>query len=508
MDEYDTDGSGSDAEVCLDDGKQSTNTTNESTVEIKWSKEFKRRKMTRKDTVTLKKGLTKSSENISSFRDALDLFLTQETKEIIIKYTNQKGMTQNKDDWKDISIKELDTFLGIIIAMGVHDDTSTSIHNLWSNESFFSLPKYSKFMSRQRIFEILSCLRFDDSTTRKERQEKNRLAAISEVVNLIRDRCLENYNPGFNLTIDEKIIPFTGNCRFRVYMPNKPDKYGIKVWALTDSENYYVKNFDIYLGKIDKREVNQSQRVVLLLTECLGQGYNITMDNFFTSFSLANSLLNRNITLLGTLRHNKKGIPPELLNSRGKELFSSEFRFSENFTLVSYVTKKKKTVLVLSSGHQNKNISNEKNKFKPELILEYNETKHGVDSLDKMTKKYSCKRASRRWTMSLFYGLIDICLLNAYVLFKEVNSSDIPRRTLYLEVARSLIESGQEAMKVFNNQSQVKPRGRRCSSCLDKRPAKRTATEYCSMCSKPVCSDHFLKKITCNQCSNIQILYD
>jgi len=44
MDEYDTDGSGSDAEVYLDDEKQSTNTTNESTVEIKWSKELKRRK--------------------------------------------------------------------------------------------------------------------------------------------------------------------------------------------------------------------------------------------------------------------------------------------------------------------------------------------------------------------------------------------------------------------------------------------------------------------------------
>ena len=37
-----------------------------------------------------------------------------------------------------------------------------------------------------------------------------------------------------NLTIDEQLEPFTGKVSFRQYMPSKPDKYGMKIWWVTD----------------------------------------------------------------------------------------------------------------------------------------------------------------------------------------------------------------------------------------------------------------------------------
>ena len=39
------------------------------------------------------------------------------------------------------------------------------------------------------------------------------------------------------------MVPFKGNIHFRVYNPNKPDKYGIKTFKLCDSTNGYCCSF-------------------------------------------------------------------------------------------------------------------------------------------------------------------------------------------------------------------------------------------------------------------------
>ena len=55
--------------------------------------------------------------------------------------------------------------------------------------------------------------------------------------------------PGKNISIDECLIKFNGRLSFKQYMPKKPNKFGIKVWMLADSETYFVPLFQIYLGK-------------------------------------------------------------------------------------------------------------------------------------------------------------------------------------------------------------------------------------------------------------------
>ena len=439
--------------------------------------------------------------------------MTTEIKEVVVRFTNQKGMDSvekkrlkgiSVDDWKMLTMKEFDNYLAIIIVMGVNHDTKISVQDLWKTESFFFTPKYSRFMSRNRFQAILSCLRFDDSKTRDVRKESNRLAAISEVTELFRTACVSNFNTSENVTIDERIVPFTGNCRFRVYVKNKPDKYGIKIWVMSCSESFYMKNYDIYLGKIDTREKNQGERVVLQLSSCLSHGYNITVDNFFTSFSLASKLLKKNITLLGTLRQNKKEIPKELLPSKERIVFSSEFRFSDDYSLVSYVPKKKKAVILLSSSYPDKRVSME-TKRKPQMILEYNKTKHAVDSLDKMTKQYSTKRANRRWTMTLFSNFLDISLLNAYVVFCEKHKNEkLPsRKQLYLDLAECILSHNEEKEPICVPANPEKPKNKRCQNCpKGKRP--RHASAYCSNCNRTVCPDHFVKTIVCNECLSLK----
>ena len=49
--------------------------------------------------------------------------------------------------------------------------------------------------------------------------------------------------------MDESIIPFKGRISFIQYLPNKPHKWGMKVYVLTDSLSGYTYSWRLYTGK-------------------------------------------------------------------------------------------------------------------------------------------------------------------------------------------------------------------------------------------------------------------
>lgn len=57
----------------------------------------------------------------------------------------------------------------------------------------------------------------------------NKLAAVSDLCDKYVSNCTDNYSPGLNVTVDEMLMPFRGRWAFRMYMSNKPAKYGLKV---------------------------------------------------------------------------------------------------------------------------------------------------------------------------------------------------------------------------------------------------------------------------------------
>ncbi|KAK9745590.1 Transposase IS4 [Popillia japonica] len=75
-----------------------------------------------------------------------------------------------------------------------------------------------------------------------------------------------------------------------------------------------------------------------------GSNRSIPMDNWFTSVSLADQLLEPpyNLTIVGAIRHNKREIPPEIISLKNREVGSSIFCFDKEKTLVSYKTKRNK----------------------------------------------------------------------------------------------------------------------------------------------------------------------
>lgn len=141
-------------------------------------------------------------------------------------------------------------------------------------------------------------------------------------------------------------------------MPNKPAKYGIKIWVTCDVATSYAWRMEIYTGKPpgSSREVNQGMMVTLRLTEGL-QGHTVTCDNFFTPFALAEELLRRKLALVGTIRKNKPELPPELLQLRQRKILSSVFAFTKTTMALSYLPKRGKNVLLLSTKHREAAVS-------------------------------------------------------------------------------------------------------------------------------------------------------
>ncbi|KAJ8931028.1 hypothetical protein NQ314_016112 [Rhamnusium bicolor] len=140
---------------------------------------------------------------------------------------------------------------------------------------------------------------------------------------------------------------------------------------------------------------------------------NITVDNYFTSIPLANDLLlSHNLTTVGILRKNKLEIPGEFLNINDRPTCSTMSAFGKkdnNFLFASYISEKKKSVLMLSTFHNEGIIDPTSIEAKkPEVITFYNCTKGDMDVVDRLKSEYCVTRTSNRWPLSVFSTLLNI----------------------------------------------------------------------------------------------------
>ncbi|GBP17815.1 hypothetical protein EVAR_102674_1 [Eumeta japonica] len=88
---------------------------------------------------------------------------------------------------------------------------------------------------------------------------------------------------------------------------------------------------------------NSGLAVVQRLCEPMfNTGRNVTTDNWYSSIPLAEALLQKGLTTVGTIRKNKKEIPSDFNTLRGRSVKSNMFGFRNDMVLVSHVPKAKK----------------------------------------------------------------------------------------------------------------------------------------------------------------------
>lgn len=352
-------------------------------------------------------------------------------------------------------------------------------------------------------------MHFDDKATRTRRLKDDKYALFSEIW----DRFIENaqscYKPGPNITIDEQLFPTKARCPFTQFMPKKPDKYGQKFLLAVDNDSKYLVNAMPYLGKNDLRPTNLrlgDYFVLTLMKPYLKKGKNVTCDNFFTFIFLAEGLAKDRTSLVGTVNRKRKEVP-EAVKIAKENLYSTQVMKSGSATMTVYQCKPNRNVIIMSTMHPDVQL-NKGDKKKPEMVEFYNETKPGVDVVDQMARKYSTKASSRRWPMHAFYNVLDLALINASVLYKEVLKINISRRDFILKLGTELAKENVQARGRLigdeNDGAVAAPGGatdlRRCqvkASCTNGR-----SPNACEICKQIVCKKCVGRKsVVCVKCT-------
>ncbi|KAL6470519.1 hypothetical protein MHYP_G00216380 [Metynnis hypsauchen] len=237
----------------------------------------------------------------------------------IQEWTTQHARHTEQVDWF-MDLPELMAFISVIILRGV--TKVPSVRDSWSAN--LANPTIIATMARNRFQDIMRHLRFDDMFTRSERTETDKFAAISDT-----------------------------RCRFLQYIATKPDKFGIKFWVACDLKSKYICNVFPYLGKDPSRPSGErlSETVVMRLMEpFMDKGRTVTTDNLFTSLSLAQRLLSRKTTILGTVNKSRREIPQSAREMDRTE-FTTQVFSATGAMLTVYAPKRRKAVYVLSSMH-------------------------------------------------------------------------------------------------------------------------------------------------------------
>lgn len=96
-------------------------------------------------------------------------------------------------------------------------------------------------------------------------------------------------------------------------------------------------------------------------------------------------------------------------------------------TAVSYKPEKKqnKTVILVSTAHDSDSIDPVSRK--PEIVLNYNSIKGGVDMFDQICQNMNANRKTQRWPMCMFYNMTNIAIHNSYFYKRNCNEKPLNR---------------------------------------------------------------------------------
>ncbi|XP_028403936.1 piggyBac transposable element-derived protein 4-like [Dendronephthya gigantea] len=187
-------------------------------------------------------------------KDFFDLFFGDEFLDHVvhatISYARSKG-DQNFSTDRD----EMSAFFGLNILIGINRLPRISLY--WDSDIFLGNPGFKTTIPLRRFWILKKYFHISDP---RQENATDKLTKIRPLISKLENAFQNAYVPGKNISIDEGLVKFNGRLSFKQYMPKKPNKFGIKVWMLADSDTYYVPRFQVYLGKQQNDNENDAEK--------------------------------------------------------------------------------------------------------------------------------------------------------------------------------------------------------------------------------------------------------
>lgn len=217
-------------------------------------------------------------------------------------------------------------------------------------------------------------------------------AHIRNIWNIFIKTCRTSYSPSSYVTIDKQLSAFRRRCLFRMYIPNKPVKYGMKIVMVCNASTKYMLDASPYLGKNPDKWFAPSGNLCKRFNEINSRyasprNYGQLVHISFSCRTIATRSLQIN--------HDRNCTLKQKSASKG--------------------SRNSKLVLLLSTMHEGAEIAEETGK--PAIIHNHNEMKAGVDTFNQMCSNMSSSRKNPRWLLCAFFGMINIASINSHIIY-------------------------------------------------------------------------------------------
>ena len=224
-------------------------------------------------------------------------------------------------------------------------------------------------------------------------------------------------------------MPYKGRLSIKVYNPQKPSKYGVKLYMICEAKTGYVLDFITYEG------VSRSLRDIVfeLLGAFLSKGYHVFMDNYYNSVSLAQELYDHHVHCSGTLRL-LRGAPSYLKNLKSQNVRRDSvfFRRKGNVFVICWQDVRLISMITTACDAATEPFVHRRRirragrtemerveLHRPVVIGQYCKYMGGVDLFDQLMKYYTFARRGLKWTRKFVMYLLQMGVMNAYALYSK-----------------------------------------------------------------------------------------
>ena len=370
--------------------------------------------------------------------DYMNEYLDKEFFALMSSCTNINSVARSGKSL-NTTAAEIERFLGATVFMSCI--SYPRIRMYWQRG--LQIPLVCGTITRDRYFKIRSSLKVVvDTDVSDDAKKQDGLWKVRPLLDRIRTGCLKQARPSM-ISIDEQMIPFTGMCRMKQYVPNKPNPVGLKNFVAARPDGLVV-DFVVYHGANSFQPVPPELKlgvggtVVSHLSESFISVTRIYCDRYFTSLPLIDHMLKKSIYITGTVMKNRLPKPvysmsdDKVLMARGRGSCDQLVRGDNKVSVLKWFDNK--PIIMASSVHGeeprdecrrwSKTEKEHKQISRPAVIREYNEKMGGVDLCDRMIAFYRMSARTRKWTVRTLMHFIDLALASAWFQYRQDAASN------------------------------------------------------------------------------------